>query len=48
MVRSFVLVLLLASCASNDAPKFGKQVDAPWGWKYTYCPNHPDEVGCSN
>ena len=48
MVRSFVLVLLLASCASHDAPKFGKQVEDPWGWKYTYCPRHQNEIGCEN
>jgi len=50
MVRFVVLSLLMASCAvtSEDAPKFGKQVEAPWGWKYTYCPSHPNEVGCSD
>ena len=35
MVRSFIFVLLLTSCASHDAPKFGKQAEAPWGWTYT-------------
>lgn len=48
MVRIIVLSLLLASCAGHDAPKFGKQVEAPWGWKYTYCPSHKDEKGCEN
>lgn len=48
MVRSFILVLLLTSCASHDAPKFGKQAEAPWGWTYTYCPDHKNESGCPN
>ncbi len=48
MVRSVVLILFLASCASHDAPKFGKEVDPPYGWKYTYCPTHKDEIGCEN
>lgn len=48
MVRIIVLVLLLTSCASHDAPKFGKQVEAPYGWKYTYCPSHYNEIGCKN
>ena len=52
MVRTKVLVLLLGlllcacSTASKDTPKFGKQVDAPYGWQYTYCPKHKDEIGC--
>lgn len=46
MVRSFILVLLLASCANQDIPKFGKQTEAPYGWQYTYCPSHPNEIGC--
>ncbi len=46
MVRIIVLVLLLASCASHDAPNFGKQVEPPWGWTNTYCPDHPNEDGC--
>ena len=48
MVRIVVLILFLASCASHDAPKFGKEAEAPWGWKYTYCPSHKDEKGCEN
>jgi hypothetical protein len=48
MVRIIVLSLLLASCAtvSTDTPKLGRQVEAPYGWKYTYCPTHKDEKGC--
>ena len=46
LVRIIVLSLILFGCASNDAPKFGKQVEAPYGWQYTYCPSHPDEIGC--
>ena len=48
MVRIIVLVLLLASCASHDAPNFemGQEVEPPYGWKYTYCPTHKDEKGC--
>ena len=46
MVRIVILVLLLTSCANHDTPKFGNQVDAPYGWQYTYCPSHPNEVGC--
>lgn len=49
MVRVIVLALLLSACASNvDKPKFGKEVEAPYGWKYTYCPSHRDELGCNN
>lgn len=48
MVRSFFLILLLASCASQGTPKFGKEVEAPYGWKYTYCPTHKYEKGCEN
>ena len=50
MVRVVVLSLLLGSCAvtSEDAPKMGQEVDPPYGWKYTYCPNHKDEIGCEN
>jgi hypothetical protein len=49
MVRIVVLALLLSACASNaDKPKFGKEVEAPCGWKYTYCPSHRDELGCNN
>ena len=48
LVRIIVLSLLLTACAttSTDEPKFGKQVEAPYGWQYTYCPSHPDEIGC--
>jgi len=48
MVRSVVLALMLFGCASHDAPKFGKEAEAPYGWKYTYCPTHKDEIGCEN
>jgi len=48
MVRSVVLILFLASCANTDKPKLGRQAEAPWGWKYTYCPSHKDEKGCEN
>ena len=48
MVRIIVLTLLLLGCTNTDTPKFGKQVEAPYGWKYTYCPNHKDEKGCEN
>jgi hypothetical protein len=47
MVRIIILSLMLVGCASNDTPKLGKQVDAPWGWEYTYCQNHKDEIGCT-
>lgn len=45
-VRAIVLILLLSSCANHDTPKFGKQVDPPYGWQYTYCPTYKDDVGC--
>lgn len=46
-MRIIVLVLLLSACASsNDKPKFGKPVDAPWGWTNTYCLEHKNEAGC--
>ncbi len=49
MVRIIVLVLLLSACASSsDKPKFGKPVEAPWGWTETYCPEHQNEDGCEN
>jgi len=48
MVRFIVLSLLLASCASTNKPRLGKQVDPPYGWKYTYCPTHKDEIGCED
>ena len=48
MVRSVVLTLLLFGCANTDKPKLGRQVEAPYGWKYTYCPTHKDEIGCEN
>ena len=46
MVRIIVLALMLSSCASHDVPKFGNQTEAPYGWQYTYCPKHPEEIGC--
>jgi len=48
MVRIVVLTLLLFGCANTDKPKLGRQVEAPYGWKYTYCPTHKDEKGCEN
>ena len=49
MVRVIVLALLLSACASNaDKPRFGKEAEAPYGWKYTYCPSHRDELGCND
>jgi len=49
MVRVIVLsLLLLSGCANTDTPKFGKHVEAPYGWTETYCPSHPDEVGCKS
>lgn len=48
MVRIVVLVLLLSACTatSKDTPKLGNQVEAPYGWTETYCPNHQKEIGC--
>ncbi len=48
MVRFIVLSLLLASCASTNKPRLGKQVEAPYGWTETYCPEHKDEIGCED
>ena len=50
MVRTLLLTLFLVSCAitSKDTPKMGQEVEPPYGWKYTYCPNHKDEIGCEN
>ena len=48
MVRVILLSLMLSACANTDKPKFGKEAEAPWGWKYTYCPTHKDEIGCEN
>lgn len=48
MVRIVVLTLLLFGCANTDKPKLGRQVEAPYGWKYTYCPTHKDEIGCED
>lgn len=47
MVRIFciLIVLSVSSCASHEIV-YGKKAEAPWGWKYTYCPNHPNEKGC--
>lgn len=33
---------------SKDVPKMGEEVAAPWGWTYTYCTKHPNDIGCSN
>lgn len=46
MVRIIFLTLLLFGCTNTDIPKFGKQVESPYGWQYTYCPSHPDDIGC--
>ncbi len=49
MVRVVVLMfLLLCGCttSSTDIPKMGKQVEAPYGWTDTYCPDHKNEAGC--
>lgn len=48
MVRVIFLSLSLLGCASIDKPILGKQVEAPHGWTDTYCPSHPDEIGCYN
>jgi len=48
MVRIVVLTLVLVGCANTDKPKLGRKVEAPYGWKYTYCPSHKDEKGCEN
>lgn len=50
MVRLIVLSLFLVSCSitSKDAPKMGQEVNAPYGWKHTYCPSHKNEIGCKN
>ncbi len=50
MVRIVILSFLLSACvvASNDTPKLGKQVEAPYGWTNTYCPSHKNEIGCKN
>ena len=46
MVRTILLTLLLLGCASTDKPILGKQVEAPYGWTDTYCPEHKNEIGC--
>lgn len=46
MVRIILLTGLLLGCASTDNPKLGRQVEAPDGWTYTYCPSHKNEIGC--
>ena len=46
MVRVVVLAILLFGCASTDKPILGKQVEAPYGWTDTYCPEHKNEIGC--
>jgi uncharacterized protein YceK len=48
MVQIIVLILFLTGCStvSKDTPKMGVEVDAPDGWKYTYCPSHQNEIGC--
>jgi len=49
MVRILNLItfLFLAGC-TNPHVIYGKEAPAPWGWEYTYCPSHPNEVGCKN
>ena len=44
-VLSFLMVLNLTSCASHSIV-YGKESKAPWGWTNTYCPDHPEDVGC--
>jgi hypothetical protein len=46
LFKVILLIGLLIGCANHDTPKFGKQVEAPYGWEYTYCPSHPNEIGC--
>ena len=48
MVRVIFLSLLLLGCVSTDKPILGKQVEAPSGWVDTYCPEHRNEIGCSD
>jgi len=50
MVRFIILSFFLVGCypVSKDIPKFGEQVEPPYGWQYTYCPSHKDEKGCEN
>lgn len=45
MVRIIILTLLLTGCAAQHV-KLGKEVKAPWGWEYTYCPDHAEDPGC--
>jgi len=47
MVRIFCLLIMLSGCASHEII-YGKEVEAPYGWKYTYCPTHKNEIGCEN
>ena len=47
MVRIFCFLIILSGCASHKIV-YGKETEAPWGWKYTYCPNHKNEIGCKN
>ena len=47
MVRIFCLLIILSGCASHKVV-YGKEAEAPWGWKYTYCPSHKNEIGCEN
>jgi len=37
-----------AVTAQNMCQRWGKEAEAPYGWKYTYCPSHKDEKGCEN
>jgi hypothetical protein len=41
MVRCIVLVLLLTSCTSHDAIKWGDKVEPPQGW-IDYCKRSND------
>jgi len=48
MVKIIGLGIVLIACTPTNTlkPVTGEEVPAPYGWKYTYCPEHPNEVGC--
>ena len=52
MVGIAWIYLSLVACSTihqnTEKPVFGKEVEAPYGWKYTYCPSHRDELGCND
>ena len=39
--------MILSGCSSHNIV-YGKEAEAPWGWTYTYCPDHKNEAGCEN